>query len=345
MELYTSMLKGDSTAGLYKTCDYIKNNAFDKLEEEWINMTAHIGKLLGPDAADTWMHVNAELINMIESDKLSVTNSLVMTAKLYLLFQRVNKIYNEESIKALRDKIIDNFPDDAMLSYAGLQQFSRILPSIDDETYPFYNRILAGLTHLLAQNAVEDIRMSLEYLTRKKMKMPLPNIFPAATLKEAKKGDPAWFLWGAILLHFDEEKVATNFKLFTWNFQGAVGQRNARVGLLWGLAYCIRSNVSVIWNKEELKVIERVKGVARQLWEEMNIEKDETVGIMHSFYPRGSMPLEPLYAQQIDNSRDRNGGGGVGGGGGGEMDPLVNSVKVLKIHTKEHGGSGSGFVM
>lgn len=325
MDLFESMLKNDSTTALYKTCEYIKHRNTDKLEDEWIMMTAHIGKFIS-EGGDTWVHVNAELIRLLESDRLNVVHALVMTAKLFLLFQRVNRVYKEASIKHLREEIIDNFPEGAMLSYAGLQKFSKILPGIDDETYPFYNRILAGVTHLIAEHESDTLRKSLEYLTRKKIKMVMPNVYPAPSVKENKRGDSVWFLWGAILLHYDDEKIATNFKLFSWKYQGNLAQRNGRIGLLWGMPYCIRTNVAPIWTREELKLIERVQGVAKDLWEEVNTTKtkeEHNVGIMQSFYPRTSLPFEPLYEPaKIDNTPK-------------ETDSkLADTVKVLKIRLK-----------
>ena len=312
MELYESMIKNDSSSGLYKTCEYIKNNQFDNLEEEWINMTSHIGKLINASSGDTWVHINAEMYKLIESDRLSVTYALVLTAKLFLLFQKVNKLYKEDTVKTLRDLIIHNFPEGAMLSYAGLQKFSRIIPSIDDEGYPFYNRILAGLSRLLSENESDILRISLEYLTRKKNKMPMPNIWPAPNIKESKKGDPVWFLWGYLLLHFDDQKVATNFNLFAWKYQG---QKVSRYGLLWGMPYLLRTNVATLWTKEELIIIEKVKGIAKSLWEEINSTDSTSTSIMNTFYPRNSLSMEPLYINE-------------------EINNIKDSIKVLKINTK-----------
>lgn len=326
MDLFESMLKNDSTTALYKTCEYIKHGNIDKLEDEWIMMTAHIGKFIA-SGGDTWVHINAELMKLLESDRLNVVNALVMTAKMFLLFQRVSRVYKETPLKQLREEVIDNFPEGGMLSYAGLQKFSKILPGIDDETYPFYSRILAGISHLLADHACDVLRKSLEYLTRKKLKMIMPSVYPAPSVKENKKGDSVWFLWGAILLHYEEEKVATNFKLFTWKYQGTLAQRNARIGLLWGIPYCIHTNVSAIWTKEELKLIERVQGVAKDLWYEVNnteTKEEQNVGIMQSFYPRTSLPFEPLYTSSgIDNTHK-------------ETDNKL--VKVVKISLKEEFG-------
>lgn len=344
------MLINDSTTGLYKTCKYLKNGQVPVLEESWILMVSHIGKYVNADVGgDTLVHITAELVKILESDSVRVPDALVMTAKLYLLWQKVKEksSYKEETVQKLRERIIGNYPEGAALSYQGLQKFSRIMPAMDDENYIFYNRILAGLTRLLSENEIDDIRASLEYFTRKKLKMPAPNVWPAPNMKEAKRGDPIWILWGAILLHFDEAKVATNFKLFNWNARQTVAQRNERVGLLWCLPYCIRTNVATIWTKEELKILERVAGIAKELWSEITAtavgagadgtgrggggDEPEAASIMNSFYPRNPALAsaayeEPLYSQQLGASASHGAGTGAG------------SVKVLNVGLDAGGG-------
>jgi len=331
MLLLDSMLKRDSSEGLLITCKYLLDHKIDKLQDEWISMSSYIGKFVtAENGGDTWYHVNNQLLNIIEYDKLNVKDALTMTAKLYLLFQKLCgqegfTIYIEENIKKLREGVIDYFPDSAMLSYKGLSQFSKILPNPLDDLYKFYNRILAGLIKLFVEDDSSEIRKVLEYLTRKKNKMPMPHIFPCPNSKEAKKGDQLWFLWGAVLLYYDNERININWKLFMYNWRQSI--RNDRVGLLWGIPFIMKTNIQSIWNKEELRIIEKVQGLAPELWKEMllnykpviqeNYEEQEEEhkqpNLLESFVPR----IKHNDKQHIIQEHSTK--------------SLINSVKVLHI--------------
>lgn len=303
--LLNAMLTNNSTEGLYLTCEMLKNHEIDKLEDTWISMTSYIGKYITASTGDTWNNVNHEMLELLENEKINIVDALVLTAKLYLLYQKVclnGGVHKQEDMRKMRESILDHFPEKGTLNYEGLKQFSRILPSPMDDTYLFYNRILAGLIRLLVhQEMQDDARKAIEYLSRKKLKLPTPNVWPAPTMKEGQKGDPMWILWGAMMLHYDSAHVATNWSLFTWKWRAVT--KMDRIGLLWGIPYIIRTNVATIWTKEELKVIEKVRMLGPELWREVCAAHTQPVApepepsIIDNFYPRriepGTYDIQP----------------------------------------------------
>lgn len=306
-ELFKCMIENDSKEGLYLTCRYLKTFKTDDLENAWIMMTSYIGKHVNSDGSGAiWYAINSDLIKLIESDKVRVPDALVMTTKLFLLYQKVaTHKRTEEPIKQLRDKVINNFPETAALSSTGTQQFARILPSITEESYIFYSRILASLTRLMVENETDCMRDSLEFLTRKKNKMILPNNWPTPNIKEGKKGDAIWFLWGALLLYYNDDKVATFWKLFLNNWKASM--KEERIGLLWGFPYCINNNTSSLWMKEDLHIIDKIVTLAPALWDEiLNEETGSGSGspendggsLITNFYPRKTETLSPPKTQR-----------------------------------------------
>lgn len=192
----------------------------------------------------------------------------------------------------LRSKVIKFFPENAGLSSAGIKRYARILPyheassnrlqygngnvnsnsTIHDDDPDstlyldmFCKRILAGISKLMIEKKYDDIRNSIEYIAKKKVRIQLLDKWPAPTIDDAEKGDTCWFLWGAMFCFYGEE-TATNYKLFTWNWRKS--SRNERLGLLLGLPYIIDTNVSVEWTYNEISIMERVENSAKELWAE-----------------------------------------------------------------------------
>mgnify|MGYP003329720118 FL=1 len=255
----------DSTQALYITCLYIIKEQFGYLEDEWISMSSHIGKKEGLSFGKTWIDINNEIIKLIDADEYHIQEALICTTKLMLLNQRDIDIQKSQRVNELRNAIISCFPDKAMLSPQGKDVFKRILPPENNELFAFYNRILAGFSKIIGENKYDDIRTGLEYISRKRLSLPIDNIWPAPTETDALGGDPCWLLWGMLLsMYSNNINVATNFKLFTLNWRKSV--RNERIGLLWGVAYILDDYSDLIWTEYELSVFVKVKNVTNELW-------------------------------------------------------------------------------
>jgi len=128
----------------------------------------------------------------------------------------------------------------------------------------FCQRLLSGLSKLMIEVRLDDIRNSLEYLSKKRLRIPLMQRWPAPNEEEREKGDICWFLWGALCCYYGEAKVATNLKLFTWNWRKSA--RNERLGLLLGMPYTFDTNVLADWSYQEANIIERIEQSAYDLW-------------------------------------------------------------------------------
>jgi hypothetical protein len=207
-----AILDNDSTQALYITCLYIIKNQFGYLEDEWISISSHIGKKEGMSFGKTWANINKEILSIINLDEFHIQNALLCTTKLMLLNQRDIDTKKSQHVQQLRKIIINCFPNQAMLSSQGKDVFMNILPPENHELYGFYNRILAGFSKIILENKFDDIRNGLEYISRKKMSLPLTNIWPAPTESDASSGDPCWLLWGMLLsIYSTNEDVSYKF--------------------------------------------------------------------------------------------------------------------------------------
>jgi hypothetical protein len=318
-----SIIDRDSTQALYLTCSYIIKKQYSFLEDEWINMSSHIGKKDAMPFGKTWNIINKDLVELIESDEFHIQKALLCTTKLMLLNQRDIDTHKTMHVQRLRNMIIGCFPDKASLSEVGKQMFQRILPPENHEHYSFYNRILAGFSKLFSDENYDDMHNGLEYISRKKLILPMINIWPAPSDTDASIGDPCWLLWGALLLYYkNNENIATNFKLFSSNWRKNI--RNDRIGLLWGIPYCIQESTETIWTDHDITIFEKVKNITSELWNfalnehkkpdiksESEFETSEKKNIhdfYNSFIPRKQDTLEPSTTIQYTNYDPYNGG-------------------------------------
>jgi hypothetical protein len=260
-----AILENDSTQALYITCLYVIKEQFAYLEDEWINMSSHIGKKDGMSFGKTWAAVNTEILRIINSDEFHIQAALLCTTQLMLLNQRDIDTQKSLHVQHLRNVIIGCFPDKAILSPQGKEVFARILPPENNELYGFYNRILAGFSKIIVENRFDDIRNGLEYISRKRLNLPIEGIWPAPSESDALGGDPCWLLWGMILAVYPNNvNIATNYKLFILNWRKSV--RNERIGLLWGLSYIIDDYSELVWTESDTAIFEKVKNASSELW-------------------------------------------------------------------------------
>lgn len=295
-DLLDAVLMDNSSDAMSITCSYLHNGMISALEDEWIAISAYIGKTFGLAFGGLWMIVNKYIIQLLIADELDVTSVFLCTTKLLLLYKRCRQHMSSSlqlNVATLRSKVIKFFPEDAGLSSAGIKRYSRILPyheassstklqysnnngnkssesddDVDSTLYldMFCKRILAGLSKLMIEKKYDDVRNSIEYISKKKVRIQLLEKWPAPTIEDAEKGDICWFLWGSMFCFYGEDNVATNYKLFTWNWRKSC--RNERLGLLLGVAYTIDTNVSAHWTYNENSIMERVESSATQLWAE-----------------------------------------------------------------------------
>jgi len=285
-----AILSGDPERALYECGTLLCNasreetlgpSAMDVFEDTIIQCLSVIGEALSetadvPPAADLWGEVLKEAVDLIQSDRLLVRQALVLVTKISLLMRRLEHGRIRGNIAKIREKVISEFPDGAVLSNAGAAMFKSILPPANDpglsEERAFAERILAGLSRLWSGSGTESVglaRASIEYLSRKKIILAVGTIdgWPAPSREDAHKGDVIWLLWGASLLFSD--RVASAWRLFTWNYKAKC--RNTRIGLLWGSTYLMNAfrARSGRWAPDEDYLIERVNKEAANLWKQL----------------------------------------------------------------------------
>jgi hypothetical protein len=273
-----AVIANNSSHALYITCKYIIKDKFKILEDEWITISSHIGKKEEMSFGKCWNEINNQLLDIIHCDDINIENALLCTTKLMLLNKRHSKKHEKKNVHHLRNEVIGSFPEKATLSESGKQIFKNILPAEDDDTYAFYNRILAGFSKMIADENYEDMRMGLEYISRKKLLLPVSQTFKWPIISKdinsdddfdlnliVNDGDPCWFLWAMLFCVYPNNKnVATNFKLFCQNWR-----KNAKVdkmGLLWGIPFIIDDYSDLIWATDDIEIFEKVKNVTTELW-------------------------------------------------------------------------------
>lgn len=305
--LVQSVLQAESDNALYWTCICLREGHHEQLEDAWIELSARIGAKQVMPYKDTWIMVNRALIQLIQTEKMHISEALQMTSMLFLLYHRqdTNTSSNNQHFSKLRKEILDFFPEGAMLSFAGQQKLGRIIPNIGAQTYAFVHRILAGMSRLIEKEDTINIHRALEYISRKKLNIPLPNVWPAPTTELADKGDPVWFLWGSMLLFFPQnEHVSLLWEIYTSNWKANV--KTARAGLLWGVAHMIQTGVNFTWTKEEIAILQKVHKMAPELWASINeVEGDKNADNDDIEPPHQNIEVLSSYVPRIDPRQSR----------------------------------------
>jgi len=303
MHLLQALRERKSDQALFQTCTYLSINNTDGLEDEWINIIAEIGMSgVLESSKQLWIQTILDLKTLIDAESIDIADALVMTTKLYLLYQRCATSV-PDSLARLRDKVIDHFPNDARLSYKGVSLFEHIIPESDKDLHEFTHRILAGLIKLFHGNHV-DAGRAVEFIARKKCVIPLPRVWPAPSPQEAARGDPIWFMWGAVMLYFPNDvyiQIAWSFFTLRWKRK----YKMERLGLLVGSAMCAASSNTTVsmWTAEEGYVIEIIAHIAPDLWAAHTPPqlpnthpKPAETNILDTFMPRCHMPNPDILA-------------------------------------------------
>lgn len=317
-----------SDQALFETCNYLAARNTTALEDDWLSILAEIGMSpsIGQDKV-LWIQCVHDVKMLVDADELDITDALVCTTKLYLLYQRIAGPVTD-SIAKLRERVIDQFPTDSRLSYKGINLFESILPEETDankEIIKFCHRILSGFIKLFYdKNPVTP--EAIEFIARKKVSIPLKSVWPAPSPQEAAKQDPVWLVWGAMLLYFPNDLyVSASWALFSHNWRRKY--KNERLGLLVGAAACAVSNnqselVHTSWSRDEAGVIDNIQNLAADLWASHSPPPPATVGgsaagfSLDQFIPRRTL------------TEDSEGAGGGGFVDDGDTDILMKVINI-----------------
>jgi hypothetical protein len=293
-ELYNAMVNGSSSDALMLTCTHLYDNTIYIIEDDWINFSALIGKTPELSYGSLWNNINKNILECIDAEEVDATDIMMCTVKLMLLYKRCNTNYQPLTIQLLRQRVINLFPEKAILSPAGLLKYSQILSVLNDiknsenstesDVSLFCQRILAGLSKVMSENSYDDMRYCLEYLCKKKIVIPLPTQFPCPNMEEAEQGEIIWFLWGALLCFYSDKNgshkynettkdiVFTNYSLFIANWKKS--SNKDRLGLLWGVPYALNTNVEPDWTYTERVIIDKLQENGVDIWKSFLSEKD-----------------------------------------------------------------------
>ena len=299
-QLIDAIVHGKSDVALYLTCMYLHEKLHTELEDVFIQLCAQIGEKSSLPFVATWQHVCKKLWDLIESDECHISDVMIMTTMLSLLYKRLEIQNAEESKKFKRQQvkkeILEYFPEKARLSYRGMEVFEKIIPKAPEDLNAFVHRILAGFMRLFEQKQVHEVFQSLVYLSKRRLQLPLPTTWPAPEEEIAKQGDPIWLLWGMILLYFNSSDVATNWRLFCQNFKKK--HKGQRLGLLYGISFHLDVATNpLIWTPQEENTLWKVTEMAPSLWADfLQHKKDESVedaesegeDLLTYFEPRGT---------------------------------------------------------
>ena len=313
-ELYNAMVNGSSSDALMLTCTHLYDNTIYIIEDDWINFSALIGKTPEFPYGSLWNNINKNILECIDAEEVDATDIMMCTIKLMLLYKRCNTNYQPLTIQLLRQRVINLFPEKAILSPAGLLKYSQILSVLNDiknsenstesDVSLFCQRILAGLSKVMSENSYDDMRYCLEYLCKKKIVIPLPTLFPCPNMEEAEQGEIIWFLWGALLCFYSDKNgshkynettkdiVFTNYSLFIANWKKS--SNKDRLGLLWGVPYALNTNVEPEWTYTERVIIDKLQENGVEIWKSFLSEKD-SIKIQ-----------EQMHAQEIAQAKKHN---------------------------------------
>jgi hypothetical protein len=280
-DLFDAMIDQNSADALMFTCNHLRAGTLSIMEADWIAMSALIGKRHVLPFGGLWSNINKEIVEVLESDDVSVVNAILCTTKLMLLYKRciASSGIHIMHISTLRTRVVAHFPENGTLSNSGLSKYNIIMPITEAsqesvDTLMFCHRILAGFSKLFAEEKLDDIRLSLEYISKKKIPIVMNTVWPCPDEEEAQRGDLCWFLWGMLGCYYGRDLISNNLKLFIWEWKRSL--RNDRIGLLWGIAHILNTNVTSEWTYQEKTIIERVTDSAEELWKQSNMHNNNS---------------------------------------------------------------------
>lgn len=281
-DLFSLISSGNVKESLLVATRYILlNNAFDELENIFINLCAYIGTFITLYDVSKLIDVYAHAKRVIESEKIIIKDIYVLISKFCILCETYNKHSISKcgtmTMKLLKEKVAFAFQNEDMkLSSNGIRKFDGVLPPQDNENYNIGLRIIAILIKTIKStddisidstdklcDIANKLRYIMDFITRGKYKFE--------TKFYTLDNDSAWFLWGVLSVLYNEPFIADAFWLYNLNFKKTY--KTKRIGLLWSMGiavvYSHKKNISNGWSEKELNVINKIEEIALNLYNEI----------------------------------------------------------------------------
>lgn len=322
--LYQSILEGSVEKALHRTCECLLDQKCTAMEETWIRLVSLIGeKICHNSHAILFYLLIHELYVVIHKESLSVREALQFTSKLILSCKRdfvqvsvSSTIRPRKTIQKLRSNIIDYFPNDAQLTNAGRNKYSKLLP-VEPEERAFAERILVGLLHIYDKNCKEDMREALEYLCRKRITLysvPAPH---NVRIQKDDREDLVPYIW--IILKYIRPLSYYKKLEELYYYQYKPSYKSSRLGFLLALSYmdesCATSTIPV-WSQTEYNLLQRVSEFSLEMWKEVKESRLQCTGFksepvkpntsaFENFMPRVSTPSRIDIYQNIESETEK----------------------------------------
>lgn len=283
-DLYELIVTAKIEDALYLTGVMVMDEKISELENIWIRACS--GNELKNELPSPWKwrDIMNDTYNITKSEAFNIADALLLTTKQCLFYKELLIVNSGGAssigggkkpmvhIKHLRNVILEDFPDSAMLSDAGIKRYKRIIP-VDTEEKLFAHRILSGLSRLWTEKQHDKSRDALEYLSRRRLSIQLPDRSWPAPNPEASDNF-IWFLWGAVLCYFQHADIV--YKIFyLFNKEAKKNRRQQRFGLLWHIGYIVGNVEGLPWTIDENKWLTYIKENSADIWEQIRSTQEE----------------------------------------------------------------------
>lgn len=283
-DLYELVVTAKIEDALYLTGVMVMEDKISELENVWIRACAGNELKTGLPSPWKWRDIISDTYNITKSEAFKIADALLLTTKQCLFYKELLAADSSGAIsigggkkpmvhiKHLRNVILEDFPDSAMLSDAGIKRYRRIIPTEAEEQL-FAHRILSGLSRLWTEKQHEKSRDALEYLSRRRLSLQLPDRSWPAPNPEAS-GDFIWFLWGAVLCYFQHADIVYKI-FFLFNREAKKNRRQQRFGLLWHIGYVVGNAEGSPWTIDENRWLAYIKENAADIWGQIRSTQEE----------------------------------------------------------------------
>lgn len=282
-DLYHLITTARIEDALYLTGVMVLDDKIHELEDIWIRACSGNELKEKLPSSWKWKDIIEDTYKLVKSDAFDITDALVLTAKQCIFYKEILVVENGENnilgknptvhIKQLRNVIVEDFPEDATLSHAGVKRYTRILPVATEELL-FAHRILSGLSRIWTEKQYQKSRDALEYLSRRKLQIELPDkSWPSPTPETANQF--IWFLWGAVLCFFQHADIVQKIMYLFKARPKKTKKQHQYYGLLWHIFYIAGNVEGSPWTIDENKWINYVQTNASQIWDQIRVTQEE----------------------------------------------------------------------